>query len=349
MLLDIIYNKYKIVSIVGVAKNSGKTVALNHLVGEATNKGIMLGIISAGRDGESTDIVTETEKPKIFVEQGTIVGTTAHLLSLSDVVVEIMEVTDYRTPLGKILIGRVRDSGYIQIAGPQTAREVREISNLLLNLGAEIIIIDGAMDRKASASPSISEATILSTGAVLSRDIDKVIEKTVHLANLFGLPSVEGLKNREIVEKALNKGKVSIIDEDLNIDILRIKSALNNGKVIADNIENRSKYVVIPGSLVKSTLEDIIMSTDKYKDVSIVVIDGTKVFISPKDWLKFKRYGVDVKVLNPINLVAITLNSYAPQGYYFDPKELLNKMRYHIKSIPVMDLLLGGEEFGVYG
>ncbi len=54
-----------------------------------------------------------------------------------------------------------------------------------------------------------------------------------------------------------------------------------------------------------------------YKNIDIVVTDGTKIFIQPKDWLKFMRYGIKVKVLNPINLVAITVNPYAPSRILF--------------------------------
>ena len=52
MLLEHIYNKYEIVSIVGMAKNSGKTVTLNHLIHEAIEEDVKLGIISTGRDGK---------------------------------------------------------------------------------------------------------------------------------------------------------------------------------------------------------------------------------------------------------------------------------------------------------
>ena len=133
MLLNYIYNKYKTISIVGMAKNSGKTVALNHLILEAIEEDITLGIISTGRDGESTDVVTETKKPKIFAEVGTIIATTTEMLSLGDATIEIIYVTDYRTPLGEILIGRVRNEGYIEIAGPQTVAEIKQVSNLMLN------------------------------------------------------------------------------------------------------------------------------------------------------------------------------------------------------------------------
>ncbi len=71
MLLQYIKDEYKTISIVGMAKNSGKTVALNQLIAEAIDENIVIGLISTGRDGESEDIATETEKPKIFAEEGT--------------------------------------------------------------------------------------------------------------------------------------------------------------------------------------------------------------------------------------------------------------------------------------
>jgi hypothetical protein len=343
VLLNTVYDKYKTISIVGMAKNSGKTVALNHLISEAIEEGIILGIISTGRDGESIDVVTETEKPKIFAEIGTIIATTTEMLSLGDATVEIIYVTDYRTPLGKIIIGRVKDSGYIQIAGPQTVNEIKKVSSLMLNLGAELVIIDGALDRRSSAAPSIADAAILSTGAVLSRDMDKVIEETIHIVNLFNLPPIGDYIAREVVEETINRGQIAIIDKDLNVNPIDIKTALNCGHIIGDHIEDNSKYVVIPGSLVKNTIEDLMNSTRKYKNIDIVVTDGTKIFIQSKDWLKFMKKGIGVKVLNPINLVAITVNPYAPQGYYFEPDNLLERIRYYIKDIPIVDVVLGGE------
>lgn len=84
--------------------------------------------------------------------------------ALEDAKVEILKVTDYRTPMGSIVIGRVKDRGYIQIAGPQRVNEIKEVSQIMLNFGADFVIIDGAIDRRSSAAPFISDGTILSTG-----------------------------------------------------------------------------------------------------------------------------------------------------------------------------------------
>lgn len=342
-LLDLIKDKYKIVSIVGMAKNSGKTVTLNHIIESSIYEGITLGITSTGRDGESTDVVTETEKPKIFVEEGTLVATTTDTLSLGDAKVEIMNVTDYRTPLGPIVIGRVRDSGYIQIAGPQTVKETKEVCEILLDLGAKCVIVDGALDRLSSAAPSMSEGTVLATGAVLSRDMNKVVEKTLHTVNIFKLPKVKDERALELIKDIMNSGKVAIIDKDYNIEYINIKTALSCGSIIGDNIKETSKYIVLPGSLVKNTIEDLMRVTRRYKEVTIVIKDGTKVFVGSKDWLRFQKCGINVEVLEPINLIGITLNPYSPQGYYFEPKEFLEKMKNYIKDVPVFDVALGGD------
>lgn len=342
-MIELINGKYKTISIVGMSKNSGKTVALNHLIGQAIEEGLPIGITSIGRDGESMDIVTDTEKPRIFVEEGTLLATSTGMLDLGDANIEILKVTDYRTPLGEIIIGKVRDGGYVQIAGPQLLSEIKAVSDMMLDLGASFVIIDGALDRLSQAAPAISEATILSTGAVLSRDVNKVIEETLHVVKTLGLPMVEDNNIRSIVRDLIDNNKVAVIDDKNQVDIIPLKTALSGGNIIGDHLKDDSKYLIIPGSLVKNTLEDLTRTTRKYKNIEIIITDGTKVFIPPKDWLKFMRQGVKVKVLDPINLAGITVNPYAPQGYYFEPVEFLSKMRSYINHIPVMDIMLGGE------
>jgi len=342
-MLELINGKYKTISIVGMSKNSGKTVALNHLIGEAQEEGLPIGITSIGRDGESLDIVTETEKPRIFLEEGAYIATATAMLPLGDASIEILKVTEYRTPLGEIIIGRVRDGGYVQIAGPQRLSEIKAVSDIMLSLGAKFVIIDGALDRLSQAAPTISEATILSTGAVLSRDKNKVIEETIHVVNTLGLPQVKDEEIRGMVRNLMEQNQIAIIDDDKNIDKIPLKTALNAGHIIGDHLKENSRYLVIPGSLVKNTLEDLVRTTRKFKNIEIVITDGTKVFIPPKEWLKFTRQGIKVTVLDKINLIGITVNPYAPGGYYFEPIEFLSKMKSYIPHIPVMDLVLGGE------
>ncbi|MBS4537010.1 hypothetical protein GOQ27_00965 [Clostridium sp. D2Q-11] len=335
-LIGLIHQKYKIVSIIGMAKNAGKTVALNRIIEDAYDRDINLGITSTGRDGERTDVLTNTEKPAIYASDGNIIATTTGSIDRSDATIEIIEITKYRSPMGNIVLGRVIDGGYIEIAGPQTIKEMKDISDRILELGAELVLVDGSLNRIAVADPTITEGAVLATGAVLSRSMDRVIEETLHKKTLLGLPEIE----ENLKEKLDGTKDICIIDESYNINKLDIKTSLNSGKIIADNIDETSKYIFIPGSLVTKTLKDITESSKLYKDVTIVVPDGTKVFIGPKDWLKFMKRGVKVKVINTINVVAITLNPYSPLGYYFNPEDFREKMSSYIKDLPVFDVMM---------
>ena len=326
-----------------MAKNAGKTSTLNYLIQQSENDNVILGLTSTGRDGEREDVVTNTEKPPIFALEGTLVATSTETLALGDAKIEIIQATNHRTPMGEVVIGRVIEGGYIQLAGPQTNKGIRDVCQRMLDLGADIAFIDGAINRMASASPFISEGVILATGAVISRDMNKVIEETLHTINLFGLSTIDNIEDRGAIEEVINEGKIATIDRENRIKYIDIKTAINSGNIIGGEINEDTKYVVFPGSLVKRTLEDIIKSTTKYKNITFVVTDGTKVFIEPRDWMILMSKGLDIRVLNPIDTIAVTINPYAPQGYYFGQKEFLDRMRNYLKNIPVFDVMVDGD------
>lgn len=339
-LLDLIKNKYKIISVVGMAKNSGKTVTLNGLIEEGMDNNIKLGITSIGRDGEKQDIVTQTEKPLIYVNQGTIIATAEEIFKVCEANLEILEITDYNTSLGRVVIARAISPGYVQIAGPCTNSDIKKVADKMLAYGVDVAIVDGALDRVSSASPSITEATILATGAVLSRDMNRVIEKTAHQVKLFSIDTIADKEINTIAQRALEDKKIYIIDDTMGTEILDVKTALGSGRKIASALKDNTKYVVISGSLVTKTLKDIIKCTKLFRNVTFIIKDATKVFIEYKDWLYFEKVGVNLKVMEKINILAVTINPYSPLGYYFSPKEFLDRMKKILAPIPVIDVMM---------
>ncbi|TCO78749.1 lysine 5,6-aminomutase reactivase subunit KamB [Marinisporobacter balticus] len=342
-LMDMIQNRHKVISIVGMAKNAGKTVTLNRVIDEAMERNIRIGITSTGRDGENQDLVTNTEKPMIYVDEGTLIATTEGTLKYTEAKLEILEVTNVNTSMGRIIIVQAKTSGYVQIAGPNTNREIKSVCDKLLTYGAKLVIVDGAIDRISSASPSVTEATILATGAVISRDMNKVIEKTMHQIQLFSLPKVEDDEIRNLSGMIIDEKGYAMIGEENDVTSLSIQTALNSGEIIGRAIKDDTRYVVIGGSLVTNTLKSIMCSTRKYKEVIFVVKDATRIFISSKDWMFFKKAGIQIYVVDKIEPLAVTVNPYAPQGYYYQPEEFLQKMKQFLGSIPVFDVVLGGE------
>ncbi|MBN2795803.1 MAG: hypothetical protein JXR88_10380 [Clostridia bacterium] len=337
MLIERIINKYKTISIVGMAKNAGKTVTLNALLDEAYESQVTIGLTSIGRDGERQDLVTQTEKPMIYVYEGTLVATSESLFQMSDAKLEVMEITDFHTPMGKIVIGKVIFPGYIQIAGPSRNSEIMSTAEKMRDFGANLVVVDGAIDRKTTASPSITDATILSTGAVLSRDMQTAITKTVYQVALFNLEKTEDVSIRAIADQAIRNNEITVIGE--TVKALDIKTALNAGHTIGAALKDDSTAILLPGSLVTKTVMDMIKTNHHYKHVTVVVRDATRIFIDYKDWIYFEKLGVRIKVLDSINLLAVTINPTAPEGYYFDRESYKNQLAFYLKDLPVIDVM----------
>ena len=279
-LLEELSKKYKRISIVGMAKNAGKTTALNYLIEEAMDEGIVLGITSTGRDGEGTDVVTGTDKPRVFLDTDTIVSVPTQLYELSDAGLEIVKMTNYGSSLGQIMLCRVVSSGYVQVAGPVINAQHIEMCEEMLRLGAQLVLIDGAIDRKSIAAPGTSDAIILSTGAVLSRKMSKVIEETAHTVNLYRLPCLEDGQEKDLLTEE-NSEQIQLI-KDGKLVTLNRSTGLGAGKFLDAEIDDTVTHVYVPGAFTHSVVADI--NPKKLKHITFVLKDPTKIFIGPMMW-----------------------------------------------------------------
>jgi len=327
--------EYERVSIVGMAKNAGKTTTLNYLIEEAMDEGIVLGITSTGRDGETTDLVTGTEKPKVYLDEGTIVSVPVQLYELSSAGLEILRMTQYSTALGQLMLCRVAESGYVQIAGPVNTADHKKMCGEMMELGAQLILIDGAVDRRSIAAPATSDAIILATGAVLSRNLKKVVEETIHIVRLYQTKRLPEGSLRDKITAGASEDKIMVINhgEPQFLDLL---TGLAAGKYLDEVIGKETECVYIPGALTKGVIGDIHPS--KFKDVLFVLKDPTKVFVDAVSWQQLLKKGLRVMVLENIHIAAITVNPYAPSGYSFAHGELRAVMQEAAGDIPVMDV-----------
>ena len=57
------------------------------------DEGVILGVTSTGRDGETQDLVTGTEKPRVYLDQGS-------LDFFQDAIVQILDKT-FKRPVGR--------------------------------------------------------------------------------------------------------------------------------------------------------------------------------------------------------------------------------------------------------
>ena len=334
-LLYDLSKKYNTLSIVGMSKNAGKTTALNYLIEEADDEGIVLGVTSTGRDGETTDLVTGTEKPRVYLYEDTLVSVPTNLYELGEAGLEILEKSAYRTSIGEMLLCKVQESGYVQIAGPVATADTKVLTDKMIDLGAELVLIDGAIDRKSIASPYTSDAIILSSGAVLSRNMKTMVQETAHVVNLYQSQELPEGNLKEQVLKVMKEEKVVVFKND-EPEILPLSTGLGAGRKIDQAIDESVDAVYIPGALTPSVLDGI--SFDKFQRVTFVLKDPTRIFFDAITWKKLLKKGLNVKVLKNIHVAMVTVNPYSPEGYSFDSSKLKAEMEEALPGIPVIDV-----------
>lgn len=331
-----IIEKNKVISIIGLAKNVSKTTTLNHVLRILEGK-FTLGLTSIGRDGEKYDLISYFPKPRICVEEGTIIATAQESIHNYEIPIEIIKNTGISTPMGDILIIKLLGNGNIEIAGPSINSHLFKVCREFNQLGCDLIIVDGAFDRRSYATPLISDATILSTGASVSESMEEVIALTTHTVKLLTIKQEENQKILKLSEDIIKNSKLGIIGSDNSVKLLNVLTALDAAKDIAENLEEDSKYIVIKGAVTSKLLEDLMRITNEYKGKTFLVEDGTKLFLSKNTIGKFEKKGGILKVLNPITIAAVTINPTSPYGYEFEENEFLNLLKKEL-TIPVFNL-----------
>jgi hypothetical protein len=335
-------------ALVGLAKNTGKTVALGTLLREFEADGRHVGVTSVGRDGEERDVIDfHIEKPRIEMPGGSLVATTDSLLRASGLPHELIEETAVRTPLGRVLIARLRGPGAIEVAGPSAAEDVRAVADAMLAHGAEQVLIDGAVDRRAAASPAVSDQLVISTGAVLSDEIDEVVLQTRDAVELVRLPSVDesqrsGPSLRELA--AARGGTRSLIVSDRGEPVeLRPRFVLSaDAGEIAETLDANptAHTLIVSGALPDRFLRDLLQAAvRRRREITVVVSDATRVFLTKRGPAWYRRQGVAIEVLNRIALAAVTVNPVAPGSHRFDSARLRSVIEEALPGVPVFDVL----------
>lgn len=175
-----------ILGIAGTAKNTGKTTTTNAILDQAHKANLRVGLTSIGYDGEDIDHVTDLPKPRVNLEAGNLVAIAAGCLKGTKAKVRVLEETEISTPLGKIIIGQIDEGGRVVVAGPNKAKDLRIVLERLKSYGADLILVDGALNRLAPMV--VTEGLILATGASRTPDIAQLAAETGAIGRILNLP-----------------------------------------------------------------------------------------------------------------------------------------------------------------
>ena len=322
--------KYRSVAIAGLAKNAGKTVTLNYLIREAHKRAFQIGVTSVGIDGESIDRVTLTAKPEIWLYEGMLFATSEAHYRNRLIQSEVTGIASRQTSLGKVVTARALSGGKVLLSGPADTFSLRQLIKDMLEEGIRTVIVDGALSRVSLASPAVTDAMILATGAALSPDINKIVSKTKFVCSLMELPEVDPCLKERLEPIATG---VWSIDPDGNPVSLGIRTSLDL-KAIKEGISKYGSRFYIPG-VVTDKLLQFLSSQKEIKETELIVRDFTKLFIEPATLRVFLNKGGRLRVIKQTHLVAVTANPWSPAGYSVDKERLVESLRQELK-VPVV-------------
>jgi hypothetical protein len=97
------------------------------------------------------------------------------------------------------------------------------------------------------------------------------------------------------------------------------------------------KIVYTVGALTDKLL-NLVADSKNVKDVTLVVKDFTKIFVSEQAYRIFCARGGRIKVLQKSKLIAVCVNPTAPNGYVLDSDILCGKLQEALQ-LPVYDIV----------
>ena len=312
--------QYSSVAFVGMDKNSGKTEAMNYFLQKASKYNKSIALTSIGIDGEQKDQVTSTSKPEITICEGDIFLTSERFYQNRKIISEIIDLSSDSTALGRLVTAKALNKGKVLLAGPADTVTLKSHIDRLNAIGADIVVVDGALSRLSIASPTITQSLVLSTGAVVSHLIDDIVKKTSYQVDLIRIEDCE----TEFLNDMNNskRGIYNITDKGLVDTEIDSVFTLKNNK---SKLFEESKRIYFTGAINDSVIE--FLTLQKFVDeIEIVVRDFTKVFVSPRVLAAFRRRGGRITVVNSSKLVAVCVNPISPLGYKVSSEDLCDRL-----------------------
>lgn len=302
--------RHRSVSIVGLAKNAGKTECLNYIIRRLPVDYFNVAVTSIGIDGETTDQVTGTAKPEITVREGMFFATSEKHFRQKRPLSELYDVSEEDTALGRTVTAKALQEGKVLLSGPSSASALKRWMSSLKVFGIDLILIDGALSRLSTASPAVSEAMVLSTGAAYSANIRELVSRTAFVVELIRLPVYAG------PEPSLRVSSFSSLDAG----VLKGHRVIEVEGALTDRLLQMAKNGLGDGEL------------------ELVVGDFTKIFCSQELYRAFLRRGGMISVRMKSELIAVCVNPVAPNGIVLDSDILCSELSQKL-GLPVYDIV----------
>ena len=265
-------------TIVGLAKNAGKTTVVNHLLDTLPGP---FGLASLGLDGERRDQLTGLPKPRVLPPPGALVATAEGLRGTA----AVRERLGYRTAVGEVVLVEADGSAVI-VSGPARLDELDGTVAALRAAGARRVLLEGALGRLGTAAPGRADAVVLAAGASLANGPDDYALRVKLALDALDLPRAD--------EPAA----------------LTVEHAAGYEPETAARIADAgAASVELGGALTGPLLELLLRGGVRTR---LVVADPTRVLARPQQVARARRGGVETAARRGLAIVAVTANPFHP-------------------------------------
>lgn len=339
----------KTLGFVGTAKNTGKTTTALHILGLVNAAGIRTALTSIGFDGENTDHVTGLPKPRYYAQSGMLLATAAPLLEVGTARYGKIQPTGLKTILGEIVIVTVTEPGYVVAAGPNRKVDIRKLLAQLADLGAELTMVDGALNRLAAMV--LADGMVLSTGAAFDERIEFLADHAAAMESLFHLPAFHGQAEGEleVVQYLSGDGRM----EQLSVGSVLEEAAMQ--QAAGWFLAGEPGQCFIPGVFGPRLFQKMVdQLAEQLAGKSFVFTSPLNLLATadPLTWqasiCRLQELGGQVFYRRPMPLHFMTVNPFYPRylqktgqyvAEYVDKMDLLQRVRTAIRDTLVVDIL----------
>jgi hypothetical protein len=334
----------RIIGIVGTAKNTGKTTVLAAVCAEAMKGGVSLALTSIGYDGEEFDNLTFLGKPRLEVEEGTIVATSEDCLPVGTAGLRVMVRTGERTPLGEVLVCRVERRGLVLLAGPNKTPSLKSVI-AEMRPEARLILLDGAMNRIAPMG-CCADGVIFTTGAARTTDLDAVAREMGAIQSLFRCGG-GGKETDARFEDANYEGVEALTHLVSDDDIEQALACLGTGapRLFVPSLVSREAVEALLDRLgQKTTGREFVFESAIALLASCGASDAVEIVRG------IEERGATVSYRRRIELLAVTINPFYPrvvnargdyEAVFVDSEALRRKVAQRV-DVPVINIMEDG-------
>ena len=323
---------YSSVSIVGLEKNTGKTECLNYILRRLKDSNKRIAVTSIGVDGEEVDRLYHNAKPEITLYDGMFFITSEKHYREKRLIAEIIDTSSRKTALGRLITAQVKNSGKVLLSGPPDTLWLQKMLQTMKERRIDLTLVDGALSRLSLASPAVTDAMILTTGASLSENLSTLLKTTLFTYKMVMLEEVVPSLKQKL--ESIEKG-VWAIDNEGEIHDLNIPSVFGIGERIGEFFKYGNTFFV--SGAISDNLLNTLRMQPQAKEMTLIIKDFTKAFLSEDSYQAFVNRGGTVKVLQKTKLLAICVNPVSPSGRRFDSDELQTELG-KMLDVPVYDV-----------